>query len=84
MVLYSLAMDLGFARWGESLRVLGHSEKNCPEKSAIKKGAKSVKPYKVRPVARGAGNKKGELRSVRLSELVEAAGIEPASASTPP
>jgi hypothetical protein len=84
MVLYSLVMNFGFARWGEALRVLGHSEKNCPEKSAIKKGAKSVKSCQVRPVARSAGNKKGELRSVRLSELVEAAGIEPASASTPP
>ena len=46
--------------------------------------AKSVNPCQMGPVARGAGIKKGELRSVHLLQLVEAAGIEPASASPLP
>ena len=41
---------------------------------------KSVNPFHIRPVARGVGIKKGELRSVHLLQLVETAGIEPASA----
>ncbi len=77
-------MDLGFARWRESQRVFGHLENIGLEKSAIKKGAKSAKPYQIRPVVRGAGNKKGQPRMVDLLLLVEAAGIEPASANPLP
>ena len=60
--------------WGEALRVFGHSEKNCRFMSVITLMAKSVNPcpdlMKSRPVARGAGIKKGELRSVHLFKLV--------------
>lgn len=78
-------MDLGFARWREAQRVFGHLENIGFEKFEIKKGAKSVSPHHTRPVAREAGNKKGEPRSVHpFFKMVEAAGIEPASADTPP
>jgi hypothetical protein len=63
-------MDLGFARWRESQRVFGHLENIGLEKSAIKKGARSDKPYQIRPVVRGAGNKKGQPRAVDLLLLV--------------
>lgn len=63
-------MDLGLAGWGEALRVFGHSEKNCRYESAITKVAKSANPCHIRPVVRGAGIKKGELRSVHLFQLV--------------
>mgnify|MGYP000550562044 CR=1 FL=1 len=68
-------MDLGLAGLGAALRVFGHSEKNCRQKSAITSVAKSVNPGLTRPVARGAGIKKGDLRSVHLFKLVEAAGV---------
>ena len=49
---------------------------------------KSVNPcpdlVKSRPVSRGAGNKKPLLITVGVSYLVEAAGIEPASANPLP
>ena len=57
-------MDLGFARWREAQRVFGHLENIGFEKFEIKKGAKSVSSHHTRPVAREAGNKKGEPRSV--------------------
>ena len=64
-------------------RVFGNLENIRFEKSEIKKGSKSVNPCHIRPVARGAGIKKGELRSVHLLQLVEMAGFEPASANPP-
>ena len=70
-------MDLGCSTWGETQRVFGNSENVRLEKSEIKMGSKSVKPCHIRPVARGVGIKKGELRSVHLLQLVEAAGFEP-------
>ncbi len=76
-------MDLGCSRWGEAQRVFGNSESICLEKSVIINGAKSENPCHIRPVARGAGIKKGELRSVHLLQLVEMAGFEPASANPP-
>ena len=45
----------------------------------IKGDAKSANPCYIRPVARGAGIKKGELRSVHLLQLVEPGGVEPGS-----
>ena len=63
-------MDLGSERWGEAQRVSGNSENMCLEKSVIRNGAKSVNHCHIRPVARGAGIKKGELRSVHLFKLV--------------
>ena len=64
-------------------RVFGDSENVRLEKSEIKKWAKSASPRHTRPVARGAGIKKGELRSVHLFKLVEMAGFEPASVNPP-
>ena len=55
-------MDLGFARWRESQRAFGHLENIGLEKSA--------KPYQIRLVVRGAGNKKGQPRMVDLLLLV--------------
>ena len=72
-------MDFATEQAREAQRVFGNSENICLEKSEIKNSAKSVNPCHIRPVARGAGIKKGELRSVHLLQLVEAAGIEPAS-----
>ena len=71
-------------RWGEAQRVFGNSENRCLEKSVIRSGAKSVNPCHIRAVARRVGKKKGQPRTVDLLILVEAAGIEPASASTLP
>jgi len=77
-------MDLGLVGWGEVQRVSGNSENIGLEKSAIRNGAKSVSPCRIRPVARVAGNKKPQLITVGVSYLVETAGIEPASVSTLP
>ena len=77
-------MDLDCSRWGEVQRVFGNSENTRLEKSEIRNGVNSVNPCHIRPVARGTGIKKGELRSVHLFQLVETGGIEPPSASTPP
>lgn len=68
-------MDLGLAAWGEMLRVFGHSEKHCRLKPAITTVVKSANHCHIGPVARGAGIKKGELGSVHLFKLVEAAGV---------
>ena len=67
-------MDFATEQAREAQRVFGNSENICLEKSEIKNSAKSVNPCHIRPVARGAGIKKGELRSVHLLQLVEAAG----------
>lgn len=77
-------MDLGCSRRGEAQRVFGLLENIDLEKSEIRIGAKSVNPFHIRPVARVAGNKKPQLITVGVSYLVEAAGIEPASADTLP
>lgn len=73
-------MDFGPERWGEAQRVFGNSENICLEKSEIKKDSTSVNPCRIRPVARGSGIKKGELRSVHLLQLVveQGAGLVPA------
>ncbi|OOY35288.1 hypothetical protein BOV88_06105 [Solemya velum gill symbiont] len=63
-------MDFDYVRWREAQRVFGNSENIRLEKSEIRNGAKSVNPCHIRPVARGAGIKKGELRSVHLLQLV--------------
>ena len=76
-------MDLGPEGWGEVQRVFGNSENIFLGWSEIKNGTKSITPCHIGPVARGAGIKKGELRSVHLLQLVETAGIEPASANPP-
>ena len=63
-------MDFGTEQARERQRVFGNSENICFEKSVIRNGAQSVNPCPIRPVARGAGIKKGELRSVHLLQLV--------------
>lgn len=77
-------MDLGSSRWGETQRVFGNSENICFEKTEIKKWPKSVNLCHIRRVVRGVGNKKPQLITVGVSYLVEAAGIEPASANPLP
>jgi hypothetical protein len=77
-------MDFGYSKWGEAQRVSGNSENICLEKSVIRNGAKSVNLCHIWPVAWVAGNKKPQLITVGVSYLVEAAGIEPASASPLP
>ena len=76
-------MDFATEQAGEVQRVFGNLENIGLEKSVIRNGMKSVNPCHIRPIARGSGIKKGELRSVHLFQLVEVAGVEPASASTP-
>ncbi len=39
---------------------------------------KLVNPYHIRPVARGAGKKKGQPRTIGLLILVDTTGFEPA------
>ena len=75
-------MDLGLAEGEEAQRVFGYLENIGLEKYEIRNGAKSVNHCHIRAAARGVGIKKGELRSVHLFKLVEAAGFEPASVST--
>lgn len=58
-------------------RVFGDSENVRLEKSEIKKREKSVNPCHIRSVARVAGKKKGQPRTVDLLKLVEMAGFEP-------
>jgi len=77
-------MDFGAERAREAQRVFGNSENVRLEKSEIKNGAKSVNPCRIGPVARVADNKKPQLITVGVFYLVEAAGVEPASASTLP
>ena len=63
-------MDFATEQAGEAQRAFGNSESICLEKSVIRNGAKSINPCQIGPVARGAGIKKGELRSVHLLQLV--------------
>ena len=72
-------MDFGDEKAREPQRVFGNLENIYLEESEIKNGAKSANPCHARPVARDAGIKKGELRSVHLLQLVEAGGFEPTS-----
>jgi hypothetical protein len=73
-------MDFGTEHASEPQRVFGHSENICLEKSVIRNGDKSVNPCHIGPVVRRVGNKKPQLITVGVFYLVEAAGIEPASA----
>ena len=71
-----MVMDFSIEQAGEPQRVFGHLENISLEKSVLRNGVKSVNPCHIRPVARDAGNTNPQLRTVGVSYLVEAAGIE--------